>query len=105
MFHVQVFPSLWEGTPLTVFEAIAMRRPIVSTNVDGLGEVLEHELNAWVVGPRDVDGLAAGINRLIEDSDLRRQLAANACEASKSYDIGVTVARIEQVYEEVLAAG
>ena len=40
-FDVQAFPSLWEGTPLTVFEAMAMGKPIVSTYVDGLGEVLE----------------------------------------------------------------
>ena len=35
VLDVQVFASLWEGTPLTVFEAMAMRRPIVSTTVDG----------------------------------------------------------------------
>ncbi|HEY7819828.1 MAG TPA: glycosyltransferase, partial [Vicinamibacteria bacterium] len=35
-FDVSVFPSLWEGTPLTVFEAMAMRKPMVATSVDGL---------------------------------------------------------------------
>jgi glycosyltransferase involved in cell wall biosynthesis len=103
IFDIQAFPSLWEGTPLTVFEAMAMSRPIVSTNVDGLGEVLEHGVNAWVVKPRDVDGLLTGIKRLLDDKELRAQLATNAREASRSYDIGETVRQIEQVYEGVLA--
>ena len=35
-FDLSVFPSLWEGTPLTVFEALAMGKPIVATDADGL---------------------------------------------------------------------
>ena len=40
-FDVSVFPSLWEGTPLTVFEALAMGKPIVATDADGLVDVLD----------------------------------------------------------------
>ena len=39
-FDLSVFPSLWEGTPLTVFEALAMGKPIVATDADGLLDVL-----------------------------------------------------------------
>ena len=39
-FDLTVFPSLWEGTPLTVFEALAMGKPIVATDADGLLDVL-----------------------------------------------------------------
>ena len=39
-FDISVFPSLWEGTPLTVFETLAMGKPIVATDADGLMDVL-----------------------------------------------------------------
>ncbi len=52
-FDLSVFPSLWEGTPLTVFEALAMGRPIVATDADGLVDVLTHDRDALIVPKRD----------------------------------------------------
>jgi glycosyltransferase involved in cell wall biosynthesis len=46
---IVVFPSLWEGTPLTAFEALAMGKPIVSTDADGLRDILTPEENAVMV--------------------------------------------------------
>ena len=48
-----VFPSLWEGTPLTVFEALAMGKAIVATDADGLIDVLTDEQDALIVPKRD----------------------------------------------------
>lgn len=104
IFDIQVFPSLWEGTPLTLFEAMAMGRSIVSTNVDGLGEVLTHERNAWITEPRNVSGLANGIIELIENPELRQQLAENALIDSEAYNISTTVLNIENVYDDLLAS-
>ena len=66
-FDMSVFPSLWEGTPLTVFEAMAAGRPIVATDADGLIEVLTHERNALIVPSRDSAALAGAIVRLMDD--------------------------------------
>ena len=57
-FDLSVFPSLWEGTPLTVFEALAMGKPIVATDADGLVDVLTHEHDAIIVPKRDASALA-----------------------------------------------
>ena len=51
-FDLVVFPSLWEGTPLTSFEALAMGKPIVSTDADGLCEILRDGVDAAIV-PRE----------------------------------------------------
>lgn len=99
---IQVFPSLWEGTPLTLFEAMSMRLPIVSTDVDGLGEVLEHGTDALIVAPRNPQALAAAICDLLDHPDKADRLAAAALARSAAFDIQKTVDRMEAVYEEVL---
>jgi glycosyltransferase involved in cell wall biosynthesis len=98
-FDVAVFPSLWEGTPLTVFEAMAMRRPILSTNVDGLREVLVDKENALVVPPRDADALAAGMTRLLGDAELAGSIASGAHRSSHRFDIQNFVDRMSRLYE------
>jgi glycosyltransferase involved in cell wall biosynthesis len=98
---VQVFPSLWEGTPLTLFEAMAMGRTIVATDVDGLGEVLQGGRCALLVRPGDAGELAKAIERALGEPALARALAAEARAESHRYDIRTTVERIEAVYERV----
>jgi glycosyltransferase involved in cell wall biosynthesis len=98
-FDLSVFPSLWEGTPLTVFEALAAGKPIVSTDADGLVDVLTNARDALIVPRRDAAALAAGIIRLIDRPDERARLAASACETGREYDIGRFVRKMERLYE------
>lgn len=104
MFDVQAFPSLWEGTPLTVFEAMGTRRAIVSTDVDGLGEVLTDGRDAIIVKPGDPDQLSEGILRLLADPVLAERLSDGALSRSKDFDIGKTVRDLENLYTEILSS-
>jgi glycosyltransferase involved in cell wall biosynthesis len=58
-FDLTVFPSLWEGTPITAFEALAAGKPIVSTDADGLLDILTHNRDAVIVPKRNADALAS----------------------------------------------
>ncbi len=98
-FDVSVFPSLWEGTPLTVFEAVAMGKPIVATDADGLVDVLTHEKDAIIVPKRNARALADGLIRMIDEPETRRRLGAAAYETAKQYDIAAFVRKMEQLYE------
>ena len=98
-FDVSVFPSLWEGTPLTVFEALAMGKPILATDADGLLDVLTDDRDAVIVPKRDAPALARGIVRLIDDPALRARLGAEARRTSQQYDIAAFVRKMEQLYE------
>lgn len=102
ILDVQVFASLWEGTPLTVFEAMAMRRPMVSTTVDGLGEVLRDGENAILVPPRDVERLATGVLDLLERPELAARLAAQAGIDSQRFSVWRTVEALQEAYEELV---
>ena len=75
-----------------------MRRSIVSTNVDGLGEVLRDGKNAVVVLPKATDKLASAIAALLADPETAQQLAAQAQRDSSEYDIQKTVSRLEDIY-------
>jgi glycosyltransferase involved in cell wall biosynthesis len=98
-FDISVFPSLWEGTPLTVFEALAMGRAIVATDADGLVDVLTHERDAIVVPKRDAAALAAAMVRLIDEPETRVRLGEAARLTARQYDIATFVAKMQQLYE------
>jgi glycosyltransferase involved in cell wall biosynthesis len=97
-FDLSVFPSLWEGTPLTAFETLAMGKPIVATDADGLVDILTDQHDALIVPRRDVDALAAAIVRAIDRPEERARLSAAARTTGAQYDIGVFVQKMERLY-------
>jgi glycosyltransferase involved in cell wall biosynthesis len=98
-FDVSVFPSLWEGTPLTVFEALAMGKVIVATDADGLLDVLTHDRDALIVPKRDAQALATAIIRTMDDEVLCARLSAAARTTSLQYDISAFVRKMERLYD------
>jgi glycosyltransferase involved in cell wall biosynthesis len=98
-FDLSVFPSLWEGTPLTVFEALAMGKTIVATDADGLVDVLTHDKDAVIVPKRDSVALARAMVRLIDAPEERSRLAVGARLAGRQYDIAAFVRKMEQLYD------
>ena len=98
-FDMSVFPSLWEGTPLTVFEALAMGRAIVATDADGLMDVLTHERDAIVVPKRDAAALAAAMVRLIDEPQTRARLGEAARVSARQYDIATFITKMQRLYD------
>jgi glycosyltransferase involved in cell wall biosynthesis len=95
--------STYEGTPLSLFEAMASGKAIVSTSVDGCREVLVDGVSGLLVPPREPQALADALLRVLGDGNLRASLAASAREASRRYDVGACVRQMEALYDEVLA--
>jgi len=97
-FDLSVFPSLWEGTPLTAFEALASAKPIVATDADGLLDILADGRDARIVPKRDARALADAIVDLMERPEERQRLAAAARVTAQRYDITAFVRKMEQLY-------
>jgi glycosyltransferase involved in cell wall biosynthesis len=97
-FDLSVFPSLWEGTPLTVFETLAMGKPIIATDADGLVDVLTADVDAVIVPRRDASALAEKMIWAIDHPDERARLAAAARIKSRAYDIAAFVRKMERLY-------
>lgn len=97
-FDLSVFPSLWEGTPITAFEALAMGKPIVSTDADGLLDILRHDRDAIIVPRRNADALAARIVWAMDHPEERMRLSAAARVSGQRYDISAFVRKMERLY-------
>jgi glycosyltransferase involved in cell wall biosynthesis len=97
-FDLSVFPSLWEGTPLTAFEALASGKAIVSTDADGLTDILDEDKSAWIVPRRDAAALARRIVYAIEHPDERASMSARARESARDFDINAFVRKMERLY-------
>ncbi len=63
-----------EGTPVSLIEAQAAYKPVVSTNVGGVEDVITHGVNGFLTSVNDIDSFAAYVNRLIDDKELRDKM-------------------------------
>lgn len=70
------------GSPTKLFEYMAMGKGIVASDLDQIGDVLEHAATGLLVPPGDADSLAAAIERLIDDAQFARRLGASARAAA-----------------------
>ncbi len=74
------------GSPTKLFEYMAMGRGIIASDLEQIGEILEHDKTAVLVPPNDANALSEGIARLLEDEKLRNNLGAAArAEVVKKY--------------------
>jgi glycosyltransferase involved in cell wall biosynthesis len=86
--HVCVLPSYGEGMPRSVLEAMSMGRAIVTTDVPGCRETVVPGVNGWLVAPRQVDGLASAMLRILEEpGDIERMGAASRQIAEQRFDV------------------
>jgi glycosyltransferase involved in cell wall biosynthesis len=95
--------SRWEGLPVAVMEACALGLPIVATAVGGMRESFTDGVDALLVASQDPDGLAEAIGKVACDPALRARLAAASAARAQDFDVSRAVARIEEIYREVVS--
>jgi len=94
-----VIPSISEGLPISLVEAMALGRSVVTTGVGGIPEVVEDGVSARVVPPRDPAALAAAMLELLGDDVLARQLGAQAQRvAAERFSAARMVRRTQELY-------
>ncbi len=98
-----VLPSLWEGFPYVLLEAMAARVPIVATHVDGIAEILQHGNDALLVEPKNPSMLAGAIVDSVTSDALRTRLSENAFRrVQTTFHVRDMVARIEALYAALI---
>ena len=91
-----VLPSLWEGMPNVVLEAMAARRAVIGTRVEGTEELVVPGETGWLVAPNDVDALAGA---LLDAASNRDRLTRFGEAGRTRVETGFTPARVVQAYE------
>lgn len=100
-----VLPSLYEGLPVSVLEAMAARRPVVATAIGGTDEAVAHERTGLLVPPSDSGALAAAIRRLRSDPALAERLAAAGRERVEREFSSLAAARgVMRIYDELIGS-
>lgn len=95
---VFVLPSLSEGFPLVVLEAMASGLPIVATKIRGLSEIIHDEINGFLVDPGLPETLSKRILQLLENKPLRESISANNLIAAQNYSWSNVATRLIDLY-------
>jgi glycosyltransferase involved in cell wall biosynthesis len=101
-----LMPSLHEGLPYTLLEAMALGTPVIASRVGGLAETIQDGATGLLVPPGSATGLAEAIGKLIADPALRARLGDAARRLQRaSYSLEAMASSYLDVYREVLARG
>jgi glycosyltransferase involved in cell wall biosynthesis len=101
---VFVLPSLFEGLPLSILEAMAANKPVVASALGGNDEVIVHGETGLLVPPADPHALAATIQMVLSKPDLARRLAAaGKARVYERFSVETMVERVTQIYDQMLA--
>ncbi len=94
-----VFPSLVEGMPLTLLEAMAGAMPVVTTNTCGMSDLIENEANGLLVPAADASALGNAVERLRNSPDFRRTLGVHAQDSARRYSWDLIALQLEKIFK------
>ncbi len=98
-----VLPSLREGLPLTILEAMACGKPVIATNVGGVPEVVKDGVSGILVSPKDPEALHSAMNELLEDREKLKKMGYNGKRVcNESFDSKTMIGKIEDLYDSLM---
>lgn len=101
--NIVCLPSYREGLPKSLLEACSSGLPVVTTDVPGCREIIQHGINGLLVKPRSIESLLQGTEQLILNKDLRSELGANGRKiVEKYFSNSVIIAETLSLYRNLL---
>ena len=99
--HVVVLPSYREGMPLSLLEAAAIGRAVVTTDVPGCRDAIDPEVTGLLVPPRDIGSLVMAINRLRDDPALCAEMGRQgSLLAARKFSVDTVIDQHLKIYAE-----
>ncbi len=102
MFDIFVYPSILEGLPISLLEAMSLGKPIVATPADGISEAIIDGKTGLIVPPQDSSALAQSIERFLINPELAKAMGKAAfAKYEMSYTLKDMIERNEILYQEL----
>jgi glycosyltransferase involved in cell wall biosynthesis len=103
IMDIFVFPSLWEGLPNALIEAMASGKAIIASNLPQIKEVLDSDGLGILVPPKDSDSISQSINFLLKNEKIVKKMGNSAKNmACTRFNIENTVKIYEKMFEKIL---
>jgi glycosyltransferase involved in cell wall biosynthesis len=92
-----------DGLPTVILESMAVGLPAISTTLTGIPEIIDDGKTGFVVPPRDSEALADALERLLNDPELRRDMAvAGRLKVEEEFEVGRNVDQVLKLFQESL---
>jgi glycosyltransferase involved in cell wall biosynthesis len=98
--HVLVLPSLTEGFPNVILEAMSFGIPVIATGVGGTLEIVKHGKNGLLVKPRDSDAIAESLKKILNDTRLWKRMRKNCISTVERYSWDSLIKSLERLYQD-----
>jgi glycosyltransferase involved in cell wall biosynthesis len=95
-------PSRMEGSPLVLYEAFAIGKPVIGSSIPPIKALISHGIAGLLVPPEDPESLSMAIKSLMVDSGLRSRLARGAAEIGRAFNWNKVAEKQEQFYYETV---
>ncbi|WP_420794783.1 glycosyltransferase family 4 protein [Desulforamulus reducens] len=103
ILDIFVLPSVTEGLPLTILEAMAASKPVVATRVGGVPEAIVEGKTGLVVSPKDPEALAVALAGLLGERDRLNRMGQNGQKhASEKFTVNLMVEKTMDLYKQLL---
>lgn len=97
-FDIFILPSLWEGMPRSVIEAMALAKPVIVNSIGGIEEIVIDGENGYVVSLAQRGVFARKIELLLENPDLCKKMGQAGRSMARKYDFAEVTAKTEALY-------
>jgi len=105
LIDIYCLPSLWEGLPIGVIEAMAMQKAVIATPVNGTKELIEDGINGLLIPEKKPDMLAKAFLKLYENPELIKKYGeASVIKVKESFNVQAMAHKVSEVYQNVLSS-
>ncbi|HDN73472.1 MAG TPA: glycosyltransferase family 1 protein [Archaeoglobus sp.] len=98
---ISVTPTLFEGLPIVILEAMACGKPVIASNVTEVPQVVNHGVNGFLVPPRDPEAIAKAVLEIYKN-DLIEKMGRESKKIARNYDWDIIAKMAIRKYEELM---